>query len=221
MPYTTLPVAIVLEPFIMPRMKRTSSLALLSILACSFSASSASAQARVELRATAHLPAPPPLPPAPSVTIDVRPPAPHQEIVGLAPSPQHVWVDGYWAWQGGQHVGIRGRWLAPPAPGHVWLRAGWARQGGHYVFVPGRWAPRGARHKVRFLHPHKRVRIKRGAKYAFVGPGGKHKIKFKSNGRGQIKFKAKRGPRVHGKHKIKVHRGNAKFRGKRGKKGRR
>ncbi len=193
---------------------RTTKMILAAMLVTTASAlstrGSALAQVRVDVRATAHLPAPP-MPPSPTVTVHVRPPAPYQEVVGLAPAPGYVWVDGYWAWQGGQHVWVRGRWMAPPHPGHVWIRSGWTLRGGQYVFMPGRWAAPSVRVRHRFVHPHRRVRVKRGAHYSFVGRRG-HPVHRHHPGRGNARVRARGG-----RHHVKVKtRGRSRGRHRRG-----
>src|SRR6478672_7023287 len=55
-------------------------------------------------------------PVGPGVRVRVAPPAARVEVRVAAPSPRHVWIPGYWEWQGGRHVWIVGRWELPPAP---------------------------------------------------------------------------------------------------------
>lgn len=93
----------------------------------------------------------PPPPPAPTVVVTqpspppaapvviVAPPPARQEVVYARPSPQHVWVPGYWMWRGGRHVWVGGHWERPPR-GHVhWEEPRWERRGGTYVFIEGHW----------------------------------------------------------------------------------
>jgi hypothetical protein len=54
--------------------------------------------------------------PPPPLRLETRPPA---------PSGQHVWVAGYWAWRGGRQVWIPGYWSLPPRPGYVWIEPRW------------------------------------------------------------------------------------------------
>ena len=43
----------------------------------------------------------------------VAPPPPRVEIVGVAPYPGHIWITGYWGWNGRAHHWVPGRWEAP------------------------------------------------------------------------------------------------------------
>ena len=82
----------------------------------------ASAQVRVRV----YAPGPPPAPPA--------------EVIGVAPSHRHAWVNGYHRWDGHAYVWVPGRWAVRPrarahwAPGH-WERGG--RRG--WYWVEGHW----------------------------------------------------------------------------------
>jgi len=42
------------------------------------------------------------------------PPAAFAEVVPKAPNGDALWIDGHWAWRGGQFVWQRGGWVAPP-----------------------------------------------------------------------------------------------------------
>ncbi len=43
------------------------------------------------------------------------PPAAFAEVVPPKPNGDALWIDGHWAWRGGQFVWERGGWVAPPA----------------------------------------------------------------------------------------------------------
>src|SRR5262245_51669278 len=78
-------------------------------------------------------------PVGPAVRVRVAPPVVRREVRVVAPSPRHVWVGGYWAWQGRRHVWIAGHWELPPAPNQMWVEARWVLENGEWVFYPGYW----------------------------------------------------------------------------------
>jgi len=65
------------------------------------------------------------------------PPPLRVEGVSVAPSPNHLWIRGHWAW--------RGAWVWEPGywelgrPGHVWVEGHWLRHRHGWVWVGGRW----------------------------------------------------------------------------------
>jgi hypothetical protein len=68
--------------------------------------------------------------------------APPAVIVEQRPSPPsrgHVWIDGYWHWNGHQYVWERGHWAAPPRERAVWVAPRYERHEDGYWYVPGRW----------------------------------------------------------------------------------
>jgi hypothetical protein len=67
------------------------------------------------------------------------PPPPRDEVIVARPSPGHVWIRGYWAWRGGHHVWVGGRWELPPHPGYVWTEPRWEARGNGFVFIGGSW----------------------------------------------------------------------------------
>jgi len=75
------------------------------------------------------------------ISIELAPPAPREEIVVERdrPSPEHVWIKGYWAWRDGHHVWVHGRWERPPHRHAVWIEPRWEHRGHSYVFIDGYW----------------------------------------------------------------------------------
>ena len=53
--------------------------------------------------------------------------------------PGQVWVPGYWAWNGQQHVWTQGHFEARPRPNAVWVQPRWGRQGRQWIYTPGQW----------------------------------------------------------------------------------
>jgi hypothetical protein len=78
------------------------------------------------------------------VRINVAPPASQAEVVPAAPSPNHVWISGWWNWDGQRHVWQGGHWELG-RPGFTWTPAHWvAEPNGVWAFRAGQWVPYGA-----------------------------------------------------------------------------
>jgi len=72
------------------------------------------------------------------VYVDETPPPPRAEKDrGPAPSPHHVWIDGYWTRRGPAWVWIEGRWA--PKPGAVWVPGHWEYRPRGMEWVSGYW----------------------------------------------------------------------------------
>jgi hypothetical protein len=67
------------------------------------------------------------------------PPAPRYGVVGVAPGPGYVWMDGFWDWRGANWHWMPGRWVVPPRPHAVWVPGYWSPHGRDYRFRPGHW----------------------------------------------------------------------------------
>jgi hypothetical protein len=67
------------------------------------------------------------------------PPAPESEGMLPQPSPNYVWVAGYWTWSSQQYQWTSGHWAMPPNPGDVWIAPRWEQQGNAYKFTEGYW----------------------------------------------------------------------------------
>ena len=76
----------------------------------------------------------------PGVSVTVAPPPVRAEVRPMAPSPNHVWINGHWAWRRGAHVWMPGHYALPPGAGYRWVPARWVNEGGRYVFFEGHWA---------------------------------------------------------------------------------
>jgi hypothetical protein len=75
----------------------------------------------------------------PGIRVGIPPPALRVEVRPMAPSPNHLWIDGYWAWRGGRHVWLGGHYALPPGPGYVWEPARWVNENGQWTFFDGHW----------------------------------------------------------------------------------
>ncbi len=77
---------------------------------------------------------------AAEVFVTVAPPPPvRMGVVGVAPSPNHVWVNGYHEWVGNRYLWHEGAWVVRPRPRAVWVDAHYVPRRGGFVFVPGHW----------------------------------------------------------------------------------
>ena len=56
------------------------------------------------------------------------------------PSPDHVWVTGYWWWTNRTYVWVPGYWALPPRPGYVYVSGYWKYIGNRWGYVRGGWA---------------------------------------------------------------------------------
>ncbi len=61
------------------------------------------------------------------------------ELVPIAPSANHVWIDGHWGLGGSAYSWQPGQWVARPAPQAVYLPGRWERQRRRWVYVDGGW----------------------------------------------------------------------------------
>jgi hypothetical protein len=74
--------------------------------------------------------------------IIVRAPPPRHipyEARPVMPAPGHVWISGYWGWQGNNYVWVPGHWSAPPQPGLTWTQPRWGRWHRGWRYHPGYW----------------------------------------------------------------------------------
>ncbi len=72
------------------------------------------------------------------VLIQVAPPPPQVEVIGVAPYVGHIWLGGAWFWEGGRHIWHPGHWEAP-RPGYVWMPHHWEHDGQSWHFREGYW----------------------------------------------------------------------------------
>jgi hypothetical protein len=74
----------------------------------------------------------PQIPPAP-------PPPATPEAVTAAPSPDAVWIPGYWAYDGMRYNWIAAHWEMPPPNCRTYVAPQWGPQSGGYVYAQGYW----------------------------------------------------------------------------------
>ncbi|HZE99392.1 MAG TPA: hypothetical protein VE981_20475 [Planctomycetota bacterium] len=75
----------------------------------------------------------------PGVLIPEPPPPPRRDEPPPQPSANHVWVGGYWYWNGRTFVWIAGGWVARPRPNAVGVSGHWDRRDAGYFWIPGTW----------------------------------------------------------------------------------
>jgi hypothetical protein len=66
----------------------------------------------------------------PPIIVERRPPMPGQG---------HIWIDGYWNWNGRQYVWEPGHWAVPPRERVIWIAPRYERHEQGYRYMPGRW----------------------------------------------------------------------------------
>ena len=77
--------------------------------------------------------------PAGEVVVTAEPPPVRHEVIGVAPSPRHVWVAGYWTHHHGRWVWVQGHYVVGPRTGAVWVPGHWDRTDRGWVWTAGHW----------------------------------------------------------------------------------
>jgi hypothetical protein len=57
----------------------------------------------------------------------------------IAPTLRHVWVPGYYRWNGRTYLWQRGRWAIPPRGDTEWVASKWRHGNDGWLFVEGHW----------------------------------------------------------------------------------
>ncbi|MBV8208925.1 MAG: YXWGXW repeat-containing protein [Burkholderiaceae bacterium] len=73
-----------------------------------------------------------------SEMVATAPPAPTAEVIGVAPAPGYVWIEGYWGWTAGRYAWVPGRWEAPRA-GYHWVPHQWVHEERGWHLHQGHW----------------------------------------------------------------------------------
>ena len=74
-----------------------------------------------------------------TIIVTQAPPGPQQDLVLAQPTPQHVWLAGYWTWRNDRYEWMAGHWELPPSSSSVWVAPRWEQQGNAYRFYDGYW----------------------------------------------------------------------------------
>jgi hypothetical protein len=78
------------------------------------------------------------IPMAPDVVVTIETP------VIVAPGPDYVWIDGYWAWDYNyrEYVWVQSHWELAPYAGAYWIPGYWEYYRNRYRWVAACWLPR-------------------------------------------------------------------------------
>ena len=82
---------------------------------------------------------PEPPPPERTVYVEQAPPPPQYEVVGVAPGPDFVWIDGRYVYYDHRYVWQPGRWERRPYGNARWEGGRWDRDGRGWRYHEGRW----------------------------------------------------------------------------------
>ncbi len=73
------------------------------------------------------------------VYVRIGPPAPRVERRPPPPTLRHVWVDGFYRWDGRAYVWAPGYWTVPPRARARWVPGHWAHRRRGYYWIEGHW----------------------------------------------------------------------------------
>jgi hypothetical protein len=71
--------------------------------------------------------------------VTTAPPALQSDVVLAQPSPDYVWIAGYWTWRDTDYRWVSGHWELPPRSNAVWVAPVCQPQGNGYRFTEGYW----------------------------------------------------------------------------------
>jgi hypothetical protein len=72
--------------------------------------------------------------------VNAAPPAQRPDVVLAQPSPDYVWLVGYWTWHNDNgYRWVAGHWELPPRTGSVWVAPHCEQQGNAYKYYEGYW----------------------------------------------------------------------------------
>jgi hypothetical protein len=71
--------------------------------------------------------------------VRVPPPPLTVEVRGVAPGPEHVWIEGYHRWDGDRYVWVPGHWDRRPRAGAAWVAGHWGHDRHGWYWVEGHW----------------------------------------------------------------------------------
>ncbi|MEJ7601087.1 MAG: hypothetical protein WKG01_24500, partial [Kofleriaceae bacterium] len=74
--------------------------------------------------------------------VSSQPPEPLYETMSVSPGYGHVWIDGYWHWNGYEWVWVGGRWEREQAENYVYIQPYYDYSNNQHVYTPGYWSTR-------------------------------------------------------------------------------
>ena len=78
--------------------------------------------------------------PREEMVVSEQPPAPQKEVLPAAPSPDHVWVSGYWTHAYNGWVWVPGCHILRPRLHAVWVSGHWDRHARGWIWIHGHWS---------------------------------------------------------------------------------
>lgn len=75
----------------------------------------------------------------PRVYVVRKPPPGRVEVIGVAPSHNHVWISGRWIWKSDGYHWQNGYWMKRPRANAMWIPGHWKHTQRGYVWMPGHW----------------------------------------------------------------------------------
>jgi hypothetical protein len=98
----------------------------------------------IALPALAQIPVPPP-PPLPELHVRIvgtAPPPLRREVIVYRerPARDHVWVRGFYDWQGDDWAWVPGHWVAPPERSVRWVSPRYVRVDEGWRYEPAHWS---------------------------------------------------------------------------------
>lgn len=73
------------------------------------------------------------------VVVHAAPPPLRADVITVAPSPEHVWVSGYWVWRNDDWAWQSGYWEPRPHPKAEWVPGQWVATSSGWLWKDGRW----------------------------------------------------------------------------------
>lgn len=80
-----------------------------------------------------------PPPPPGVVYVARRPPPRRAEVIGSRPAPGHVYVRGFWRWQGDDYIWVPGHWSVVERGFREWVPGSWRHGRRGWYYVDGHW----------------------------------------------------------------------------------